>query len=276
MSLPEYEKGSLHTADGAQKPYVRIGRGPIPLVVIPGAGDGFRTAADVAIYLAWYYRPRCDEFRLLILSRREPIPRGFSINDHADDMIRTVEELGWGTTFWECLSAGGPIGQKIAVERPDLASGLVLSSGLHHSTGRTKRMLEQWLAMAEDPAGAAGLFSIIEQKHRPPPEVLSSAQLAETSAIKHRQYPDRLRHMLQALLDLDHRDLVSRIACPTLIVTGQDDRFVPCELQQDMARRIPHSRHEICAGFGHFHDLENPAYQELVSHFVKSTPVGKN
>ncbi len=269
-ALPAYEKGAIAAADGATKPYVRIGNGRLPLVIIPGAGDGFRTAADVAVYLAWFYRPRCQDFRLLVLSRREPIPPGFTAADHADDMIRTVNELDWGRSLWECLSAGGPIGQQAAVQGPDLVEGLVLTSSLHHTIGRTRAMLEQWLEMAQEPGGEGALYSIIEHKHRPPANVLSPAQLADTEALKARHYPHRLQNMLRPLLDLDHRQLLPCIGCPTLVISGQDDRFVPVPLQKEMAELIPHCRHVISEGYGHFHDLENPGYHDLVGEFAQS------
>jgi hypothetical protein len=39
MLLPKYQKGKLTIPSGAKMPYVSLGEGPIPFVVIPGAGD---------------------------------------------------------------------------------------------------------------------------------------------------------------------------------------------------------------------------------------------
>jgi hypothetical protein len=35
-----------------------------------------------------------------------------------------------------------------------------------------------------------------------------------------------------------------------------------------MAERISTSTLEICSGYGHFNDMENPAYQERVEQFA--------
>jgi len=62
---------------------------------------------------------------------------------------------------------------------------------------------------------------------------------------------------------------MSRIACPTLVIGGADDRAVPAEIQRQMAARIPAAFLELCPGFGHFNDTENPAYEEHVQRFAK-------
>src|SRR5262245_25429498 len=128
MSLPPFKTGYVAAPDGARKPYVLFGSGPTSMVVVPGAADGLRTCVDVALFLAWFYRHRAQRCRILILSRRESLPEGFGFERHADDMIESALRLGFGQAVWECLSAAGPIGQWIAVKRPDLMRGLILSS----------------------------------------------------------------------------------------------------------------------------------------------------
>jgi hypothetical protein len=90
--LPEYEKGRLTTPDGASLPFLKIGRGLSPIVLIPGAGDGLQTVADAWLNLVWFYRGRTDEYRMLLLSRRQPIPPDYGVKRHAEDMIWAVEQ----------------------------------------------------------------------------------------------------------------------------------------------------------------------------------------
>lgn len=261
--LPEFQTGQLSEPDGAVKPYVTIGTGPLPMVVVPGAADGLVTCVDVALYLAWFYRHRAQTCRLLILSRREPIPERFGIEQHADDMIRTVEELRFGPAVWECISAAGPIGQWVAVKRPDLVPGLILSSTYDYADDRTRQVFQQWLTLAEQ-AGGDLLWSMIEPKYRPPEGVLSQVEPALRPSASRLRDAGRLKRILLELLDLDQRDLVSQIASATLVIGGADDRVVPAEAQRQMAARIPGSCLELCAGYGHFNDMENPAYQQFV------------
>lgn len=143
--LPEYESDQLTTPDGASLPFLKVGRGPVPIVLIPGAGDGLRTVADAWLQLTWFYRWRADTYRMLLLSRRQPIPPDYGLERHAEDMIWAVEQLGWEPAIWECNSAGGPIGQWVAVKRPDLVRGLILTSTLHRTSDDTRAVLGYWL-----------------------------------------------------------------------------------------------------------------------------------
>jgi pimeloyl-ACP methyl ester carboxylesterase len=223
----------------------------------------------VALYLAWFYRQRAKNCRLLILSRRDPIPDGFGIQRHAEDMIRTVEELHFGPSVWECISAAGPIGQWAAVQRPDLVSGLILSSTYDWAEERIRRVFQKWLNVAEQ-AGGDLLWGLIEQKYRPPVDVLATVDPALLPDLSVPRDVRRLKQILLELIDLDQRWLVPRIGCPTLVIGGQEDRVVPADVQRAMAARIPGSCLELCAGYGHFNDMENPAYQGLVDRHLQA------
>jgi pimeloyl-ACP methyl ester carboxylesterase len=269
MTLPIFRTGVLPTADGAVKPYVTIGAGPIPMVVVPGAADGLRTCVEVAPYLAWFYRHRAENCRLLILSRREPLSPDFGIQRHADDMIRILDELAWEPSVWECLSAAGPIGQWIAVKRPDLVRGLILSSTYDVVGPRTLKVLRQWIDIAGHREGMEAFSSTLEKKYRPPPEILAQIDPALLPAASAARDPQRLTCILQELLELDQRDVTPRITTPTLVIGGADDKVVPAQWQQEMAARIPSSSLELCPGYGHFNDMENPAYQMLIQQFAE-------
>ncbi|HEY3255554.1 MAG TPA: alpha/beta hydrolase [Polyangiaceae bacterium] len=270
MSLPEFEIGFVPEPDGARKPYVAFGSGPISMVVIPGAADGLRTCAEVALYLAWFYRERARRCRITILSRREPLPSGFGIERHADDMIHTVQQLGCGPSVWECLSAAGPIGQWVAVKRPDLVRGLVLSSSYDYVGPRTRKVLAQWQSIAAHQAGIEAFSETLEQKYRPPRDVLEQLDPALLPKTAVPRGPERLTRILDDLVDLDQRSVTPRIACPTLVIGGADDRVVPPTAQREMAARISSSSLELCPGYGHFNDMENPAYEPRVQQFVEA------
>jgi 3-oxoadipate enol-lactonase len=269
MSLPAFQTGHLSEPDGARKPYVTFGSGPVSMVVVPGAADGIRTCVDVALFLAWFYRHRAEHCRILILSRREPLPARFGFERHADDMIRSVEQLRFGPSVWECLSAAGPIGQWIAVKRPDLTRGLILSSSYDYVSDRTRKALKQWLNIAEHPASLEAFATGLAQKYQPPPEILNQLDPITTPAAPGAPNPERLQRILTELIELDQRDLTPRILCPTLIIAGSEDRVVPSNVQLEMAERISSSTLELCEGYGHFNDMENPAYQERVQQFLK-------
>jgi pimeloyl-ACP methyl ester carboxylesterase len=170
---------------------------------------------------------------------------------------------------WECLSAAGPIGQWAAVKRPDLVRGLILSSSYDQVHGRLRKSLQMWLEIARQGGDRDPFWSMIEPKYRPPADVLARLDPALLRGAMTPRSPERFEHLLTPLLDLDQRDLVARIICPTLVVGGEDDRTVPSEVQRDMAGRIPQAQLKLYPGFGHFNDMENPEYQPLVTRFAQ-------
>ncbi|MCI0359211.1 MAG: alpha/beta hydrolase [Planctomycetaceae bacterium] len=238
------------------------------MIVIPGAADGLQTCVDVALFLVWFYRRRAQRYRILILSRREPLPERFGFDRHADDMIESAAHLGFGPSVWECPSAAGPIGQWIAVKRPDLARGLILSSSYDYMNDQTRKVLRQWLEIAAHRESLKLFSHTLMQKYQPPADVVREAELSGQANADRPPDPARLRRILEELLQLDQRDLTPKIKCQTLVIAGQEDRVVPGNVQRELAGRIPSSTLELCPGFGHFNDMENPEYQSRVEQFA--------
>jgi pimeloyl-ACP methyl ester carboxylesterase len=267
--LPTYTKGFFETPDRAQVPYVIIGDGPVPRVVIPGAGDGLSLVTDAALNLALFYRKQTERYRLLVLSRRHPFPSGFNMQQQADDMINAIDHLGFAKTVVECNSAGGPVGQWIAVKRPDLVAGLILSVTLHRSNPSTSAVVKKWLELVDDQCWPEFTMSSIE--HTFTPKTVARYRMARPLlrfVAPPPKYPERLKHMLSQLLDFDNTPILPHIGCPTLVSGGEDDRIIPAEIQREMAQLIPQAELQLYPGFGHGNDQENPAYRPALDAFI--------
>lgn len=61
-----------------------------------------------------------------------------------------------------------------------------------------------------------------------------------------------------ALTRRDHWGNLSKIASPTLITWGEDDRFVSSDIGKRMATLIPRAELNLLPGCGHFPSLESP------------------
>ena len=57
----------------------------------------------------------------------------------------------------------------------------------------------------------------------------------------------------------DQSGLLPGIACPTLLVSGSDDRLTPPETAAEMRQRIPGASHVVIGRCGHMSTLESPA-----------------
>ena len=58
-----------------------------------------------------------------------------------------------------------------------------------------------------------------------------------------------------------------RIACPTLVLWGANDKLIPLAHGQYYAHHLPHARMEVLSECGHMLPFEKPA--ELASHVVR-------
>ena len=72
-----------------------------------------------------------------------------------------------------------------------------------------------------------------------------------------RQDPECYARSCEALAEMQAAD-VSRIACPTLLVTGDEDVIAPPHAVRMMGERIAGSRVEVLRGCGHWTPVEKP------------------
>jgi pimeloyl-ACP methyl ester carboxylesterase len=251
--------------------YVVLGDGPVPVVVIPAADDGLRMAGEAAPQLARSYRRRARTHRLLVLSRRQPIPEDYTWEQHTDDYIWALEQLGWGPTILECHSAGGPIGQWMAIKRPDLVRGLILSDTMHYPSEHTRAVVTHWRYLAREEKWAELQWSCVEYSFRPQTVARYRPRKSFLRMLPRPRHPERVVRIYDELLALDNRAVVPRIACPTLVIGGEEDNVVPADVHRAMAALIPNSRLVLYPGYGHGNSQENPDYEAQVTRFVYET-----
>jgi pimeloyl-ACP methyl ester carboxylesterase len=268
MLFPACTTDTLRLPDGAAMPYMQIGSGSIPLLVIPGAGDGMATATEARWRLAWCFRPRLQRYRILYLSRRQPIPEGYSVERHADDYLWALAQLGWGPGFVECNSAGGPVGQWLAVKRPELVRGLILSCTLHRANEHFRQVLRHWIELAQRQDWTALQWSSIAYTFRP--QTVARMRFARPflRLLPGPHEPQRVIRLFEELLNLDNSAILPQIACPALVIGGEDDRVIDAAIQREMAALIPHSRLILYPGYGHGNDQENPDYRAQLDRFI--------
>jgi 3-oxoadipate enol-lactonase len=270
-----YETGVLTRSENVVIPYVMIGNGSIPVVVLPGISDGATLVTDDAARLAKVYRKRVRKSLIVILSRRFPLPADFSNREQADDLIWAVEKLGLGPAIWECHWASGPVGQWVAVKRPDLVRGLILSDSLHRTGEHTRKVIEDWLELIrQERWGDYAWSKLIYTTH---PERLQRLRLLRPLLLRTAsapKYPERLARLLSGMLELDQRALLPEIDVPAVVLGGQIDRVVPAEIQREMADLITSCRIKLFPGYGHANADENPLYFPEVDRFIQRVWTG--
>jgi pimeloyl-ACP methyl ester carboxylesterase len=75
-----------------------------------------------------------------------------------------------------------------------------------------------------------------------------------------RATPRQHERQIRALLDRpDPRDLLPRIACPTLVMVGRQDQWSPVAQHEEIAALVPGAKLVIIEGAGHMSQMEQPA-----------------
>jgi len=83
--------------------------------------------------------------------------------------------------------------------------------------------------------------------------------------------PESLRTQLLLMAAADQRDLLPRIAVPTLLVWGELDARSPLSVARQFEQAIPNAKLVVIPGCGHMSNLERPdEFNEAVREFCRS------
>lgn len=181
----------------------------------------------------------------------------FRLPNYADILASFVEALGLERPHIVGLSFGAGLALELYRRHPHLPASLVLASayaGWAGSLGpeEADQRLRQVLRESELPADdvvAAVLPSLFGSE--PPAEVVE-----EISAIMREFHPAGMRAMAYAFAEADLRDVLPRIAVPTLLLHGEADRRSSLTSVEDLHAKIPDSELVVLRGVGHQNNIE--------------------
>jgi pimeloyl-ACP methyl ester carboxylesterase len=259
-------------ANGLEIAYERVGEGP-PLVFVHGAASDSRLWQPQLAALA-------DEFTVVAwdepgAGRSPDVPSEFGLADYADCLAALVEALALGPAHVAGLSWGGTLALELYRRRPGLVATLILADtyagwkgSLPEAEVRARlagvhRMVE---AGAEefDPA-LPGLFA-----GPPPPEFVP---LLEEVAAAVR--PESMLTALSVMAEADQRDVLPRIAVPSLLVWGELDGRSPLSVAHQFERVIADAELVVIPDCGHVSNLEQPErFNQAVREFCRANPPG--
>jgi len=160
--------------------------------------------------------------------------------------------------------AGHSMGGRVALEIVARAPGRVerlalLNTGVHgRRPGEAEKRQELVdLAYAEGMAAAAARWL---SPMLAPERVGDRALMDRLTAMVCRQTPDSFAGQIRALLNRPEAETgLSRISCPTLLLSGRQDGWSPLSQHEEMAARIPGSRLVAVEDSGHMSIVEQPA-----------------
>ena len=244
------KNGSTELPSGVQD-YVRFGRGSETLVMIPGVGDGLQTVRGMALPFALLYRSLAREFTVYVFSRRRDLPAGVTTRDMAEDLDGAMGALGIRRAAVVGVSQGGMIAQWLAIDHPDRVGRLVLAVTAARANDTVLDVVSRWLGMADRGDLRGILLDTAERSYSPKRLRTARLENAVAGAFAGQKDFGRFRAQAESCLTHDAYGELARIACPTLVIGGREDRIVTGEASEGLAAAIPGAELYMYDGLGH-------------------------
>ena len=230
--------------------YISFGSGRNVLIMLPGVGDGFKTAKGVAVPFAMMYRKFAEIFKVYVFSRRNDLPEGFTTADMADDISDIMDALSLPPAYVFGVSQGGMIAQQLAIRHPGKVKALVLAVTAARPNPLLKESLELWLYMADRDDYKGIMLDTAERSYTG--EYLERARMINSMlAVKKPKSYTRFRILCESCLSHDVYGQLPKIACPTLIIGADRDGVLGAEASIEMHDAIPDSELYMFEGFSH-------------------------
>ncbi|WP_231958914.1 alpha/beta fold hydrolase [Altererythrobacter sp. B11] len=188
---------------------------------------------------------------------------GYGEADSLADMARVVlaEADAQGATRFDLFghSMGGRVALEVVRLAPDRVRRLALSSTGAHPTKEGEPAKREALRQIGYDQGFTALVDswlppMVAEANRTRPELYEPMRQMSLDAGQ-----DMFDRHIRALVGRpDVADLLPRIACPTLVMTGELDGWAPPAQHREIAAAIPNSELVIVPGAGHMLPLEEP------------------
>ncbi len=250
MAEPQASAGYFHCG----LPYVRIGHGPRPLVVLQGLFFENKPQSRLMVQMYAFLE---REYTMYVVLRKPGLPQGYTMRNMADDYATMIQEEFGGPVDVIGVSTGGSIAQHLAADHPNLVRRLVIQSSAYVLTEESRKMQMLIGHLAEQRRWAeayAVMFGPMMphqgiMKYLSGPIVwLGSHALGLLAAPKD---PSDLVVTVEAEDKHDFRDRLAEITAPTLVVAGDRDPFYTEALFRETAAGIPKARLILYPGMGH-------------------------
>ena len=226
-----------------------------PLVMVHGlGGTGNAFFPQAGLLSRWFKLIRPD----LEGSGRSPLKGKLSIEGFADDVIAVMDSLGVGEAHLVGHSMGTIVCQHIAAKHQKRVKSLALLGPLAEppeparaairARGETARK-DGMVGIADTLVNAG--TSAQTKAHRP-------AAAAFVREILMRQSAEGYAATCDALAAAKAAD-ATKITCPTLLITGDEDATSPPPAVQRLAQSIKGSKMVVLSGCGHWAPIEKPA-----------------
>ncbi len=201
-----------------------------------------------------------------------PLVEPYDLEQVAAAARRLIESLTDGPVVLVGHSMGGFVAQEVHARYPELVKGLVLAFTSAAFGGSSTAFARQFIAARTEPLDAGKTMAELAADLMPTMRGAKSEPegLAHAQRIMSGVPAETYRKAVQLLTTFDRRAELARIAVPTLVVAGSDDRTAPPAVMERMAKAIPGAEYVLLEGCGHLGPMDQPdAFNAVLEDFLK-------
>jgi 3-oxoadipate enol-lactonase len=245
--------------------YVEQGHGPALVFIHAYPLDHSMWQNQVDVFSSRYRVVTPDVFGFGLSQPPEP----WTMAEMGDALLEFLDHRQIDRCTLAGLSMGGYIAIPFALAHPERVERLVLAHTRAREDNDTEKAARNDMIAAVKKDGVAPLPDkmiprLLAANASEPVKQFVRSSILRTSA-------EACIHAVTAMRDrADQTANLSRITCPTLVVTGDADAIIKVEDSQKLADAIPNAEMRVIAGTGHLSNLENPdAFNQALDAFLK-------
>lgn len=239
--------------------YQVIGEGPFDLVHVPGFVSNIEYLWEMPV-VASVFRRLASFSRLIIWDKRgtglsDPVAGLPPLEERMDDMLAVMDAAGSERAALFGVSEGGPLSILTSATYPERVTALALYGGAPrgayapdfpwglrpelYGDAEREAILDRW--------GVDALFDVFA------PSSVEDEAMREMWGTFQRKgaSPSMGLATLEALMEIDVRDILPSVTVPTLLIHRAGDRAIPAQNSRYMAEQIPNSRYVELPGSDH-------------------------
>jgi pimeloyl-ACP methyl ester carboxylesterase len=168
-------------------------------------------------------------------------------------------------------SMGGLIAQEAYARFPELVDALALTFTSAAFVG-TSDFAAKFIAERLEPLDRGESMAQVASRVMPAMSgrVAAEDALDKAKAIMSTLRPETYRKAVHLLTTIDRRADLPKIAVPTLLVAGSDDRTAPPSIMEKMAAKIPRSEYVLLRDCGHLGPMDQPRqFNAVLEQFLR-------
>lgn len=249
--------------------FISFGKGSKNLIIIPGLGDGLNLVKGLAIPFSIMYKIFSKEYRVYVFSRRNNIPKDFSTEDMANDIICHMKDLNIDEADIVGVSQGGMIAQYIAINAPEKVNKLVLVVTVPETNKILENSVNTWIKMAKNKDYKGIMVDTAERSYTGKYLKKQRKFYGLLGAFGKNASYERFITEAQACLNHNTINKLDKIKASTLIIGAREDKCLGVIGSKKLAEKIKNSELYIYDEYSHGVYEQAKDFKKRILEFLK-------